>query len=30
MDGIAALPGSVNPAAAIIDTYGNASIYRAR
>jgi hypothetical protein len=30
VDGIAALPGSVNPAAAIIDTYGNASIYRAR
>ncbi len=30
MDGIAALPGSVNPAAAIIDGNGNASIYRVK
>jgi hypothetical protein len=28
VDGIAALPGSVNPAAAVIDQNGNASVYR--
>lgn len=30
VDGIAALPGSVSPAAAVIDTYGNATTYRVK
>jgi hypothetical protein len=30
VDGIAALPGSVSPAAAVIDQYGNASTYRVK
>lgn len=30
VDGIAALPGSVNPAAAVIDQFGNASVYRVK